>query len=156
MARWTARLDSHTGFAIAKGNEGSYSSPGAAAYQFTFTLCSTGQFYIINSGSYFGSSCHSCPAGKYQATSTSCAVCASGKYQTAAAQSSCTACAKGRYQSDNAVNAANHDAASDCIVCAAGKYVREHTLQNGRCASEASISNLLALALFPSLQSERL
>ena len=72
--------------------------------------------------------CKMCPKGRYndlqgQRYPNVCIVCSKGRYAASEGLQTCTGvCSAGTYLSDDGLDEANHDSASDCIVCASGQH----------------------------------
>ena len=81
--------------------------------------CPTGRYQ--SNSAFSGSSCTSCEAGKYESSSrTSCQLCAAGKYSTATGartSSTCTLCGAGKFSASSGASSS-----SSCTTCAAGQY----------------------------------
>ncbi|GMI27037.1 hypothetical protein TeGR_g1845, partial [Tetraparma gracilis] len=107
------------------------------------TSCGLGQ-YKASAG---GSSCDSCPPGRYNNVPSSftsapqhdsyddCIICPAGTYASSSSSTGCADCPAGTYNSDDGASDSLHNAVSDCLACAAGKYSGAASISCDACPS---------------------
>jgi hypothetical protein len=127
-----------------------------------YTSCSSGQHVS-------GSSCASCPAGRYQAlsshTSSNCTACAAGRYRSSTggtSSNSCSVCPSGRTSSAGASScttvtcgSGQYVSGSSCASCPAGRYqaLSSHTSSSCTACAAGTYVDFTGSSVCPSCSS---